>query len=394
MSHRRVKDLAFEGFDDEYYEDDEPTAKDISRLRAGTLEVRRVLGPDFNVADSEIEETLWYYYFDVGKSVTYLQGEPVERPDLQLATDCSQDKAKPKLSKSSAKTPQRLSPDSKPFPSLDPSQFLGTCSYDCGGALDRYARPSEDPAMSDQATVCDFTPVHLQRQTYDPPSPAKEFFQDCPWLKVPPHRQAEILIEPIYPRMGLLGGSGTQDDKPRPSKLAALAAKRRQKENERRAGVTADAAPKDEVDVPSKLQNLRLSSQTDRVPREKRRKPSYSANFRNTGSETIQQSDHSPIPPAKEGNELGLGDAVTQIPPKPPAARLTQTITPSTFASTLFGDSSTPQSTSRAPVVDAAALMYGDNHAKCYNFAEPSPDDKVLAAQKGSKRLKTGVNIH
>jgi len=33
------------------------------------------MGPDTTVTDKEIEEALWYYYFDVDKSVTYLLSE-------------------------------------------------------------------------------------------------------------------------------------------------------------------------------------------------------------------------------------------------------------------------------------------------------------------------------
>lgn len=44
----------------------------IERLREGRLEVRQLLGPDFQKSDRDIEETLWYYYFDISKSVNYL----------------------------------------------------------------------------------------------------------------------------------------------------------------------------------------------------------------------------------------------------------------------------------------------------------------------------------
>jgi len=42
-------------------------------MRSGTVAVREVLGPDVpGITDKDIQEALWHYYYDVGKSVTYL----------------------------------------------------------------------------------------------------------------------------------------------------------------------------------------------------------------------------------------------------------------------------------------------------------------------------------
>ena len=47
-------------------------AKRIEHLRRGTSEVRQTLGTNFPVTDQEIEDSLYYYYYDVEKTVNYL----------------------------------------------------------------------------------------------------------------------------------------------------------------------------------------------------------------------------------------------------------------------------------------------------------------------------------
>ena len=84
MSNRRVKSLAVDDddYDDDYLDDDfdetqgeELTEDDKQQMRQGTIKVRESLGPTYNISDKEIEESLWHYYYDVGKSVSYLKSE-------------------------------------------------------------------------------------------------------------------------------------------------------------------------------------------------------------------------------------------------------------------------------------------------------------------------------
>lgn len=80
MSHRRVKAIEFDD-EDLYDEEDDfdepevqgPSAEDKEQLRLSAIEVREQLGPDFETLDQEIQETLWYYYYDIGKTVTYIK---------------------------------------------------------------------------------------------------------------------------------------------------------------------------------------------------------------------------------------------------------------------------------------------------------------------------------
>ena len=44
----------------------------IEQLRQGTAKVREVLGPDVLYTEKEIQDSLWHYYYDVGKTVNYL----------------------------------------------------------------------------------------------------------------------------------------------------------------------------------------------------------------------------------------------------------------------------------------------------------------------------------
>ena len=47
--------------------------EDREQMRAGAIKVRTALGSNLEVSDKEIQDTLYYYYFDVDKSVEYLK---------------------------------------------------------------------------------------------------------------------------------------------------------------------------------------------------------------------------------------------------------------------------------------------------------------------------------
>ena len=81
MSKHRIKAVALEEDYDDYDEDhaDEAeeglTAEDKEQLAAGTVAVRAELGDDFPATDQEIQDSLWHYYYDIAKTVTYLKSE-------------------------------------------------------------------------------------------------------------------------------------------------------------------------------------------------------------------------------------------------------------------------------------------------------------------------------
>lgn len=49
------------------------TDEDREQMRIGTINVREALDPSVKVTDAQIQEALWHYYYDVGKSVSYLK---------------------------------------------------------------------------------------------------------------------------------------------------------------------------------------------------------------------------------------------------------------------------------------------------------------------------------
>src|SRR5690242_6497260 len=97
MSNRRVKSLAhdeddfedYDDYDDGYDDggDNDRSPEDKEQMRQGTIKVRATLGSAFPVTDSQIQEALWHYYYDVAKSVAYLKSEqPVVVPDLEQSS--------------------------------------------------------------------------------------------------------------------------------------------------------------------------------------------------------------------------------------------------------------------------------------------------------------------
>jgi elongation factor 1 alpha-like protein len=66
--------------DDDYYEEEETgnatSEDDKEQMRLGTISVREALGPaEAGVSDAQIHDALWHYYYDVGKSVSYLKNK-------------------------------------------------------------------------------------------------------------------------------------------------------------------------------------------------------------------------------------------------------------------------------------------------------------------------------
>ncbi|KAI9887732.1 MAG: Hsp70 suppressor, GTPase facilitates ribosomal subunit dissociation [Watsoniomyces obsoletus] len=84
--HRLVKGLDLEdeltdfagGDGDDDYEDGaetEMTEEDKVQMQRCTTQVRNAFDPNMPpLSDKEIQDSLWYYYYDVGKTVHWLQG--------------------------------------------------------------------------------------------------------------------------------------------------------------------------------------------------------------------------------------------------------------------------------------------------------------------------------
>jgi elongation factor 1 alpha-like protein len=102
MSNRRVKDIDYDddevygNYEEEYDEgQDELTGNDKDQMQEGTAKVKSLLGSEVSVTDKEIQEALWHYYYDVEKSVTYLNN---------LRKPASQSQKKPKTPSANGKS--------------------------------------------------------------------------------------------------------------------------------------------------------------------------------------------------------------------------------------------------------------------------------------------------
>ena len=209
---------------------------------------------------------------------------------------------------------------------------------------------------------------------------AVDFFEDSPWLSILKERCGEILIEPLYPRGGLLGGSSKQDGAPK-SKLAALAAAHKKKENqilEDGQNATSSVALLDKLGAKSR------GSKADTRPSSSSLNPQSvpSGQPKNIRTRKYpvrkpQNEDVSPAEPTAEAAPAAPGPLPSpEFEVKP---EITPAATPSVFARTIFG---TPAK-SHEPVFQSAdnyVLQASESHTE-FNFAGSSPDDIATKAQ-------------
>ena len=171
------------------------------------------------------------------------------------------------------------------------------------------------------------------------------------------------------------------------SKLAALAAKRRQKENK-----TASTAASDKMDPQEGHYSASSGIQTLRHP------PPEQVGKTLRGTATGKHGlDHFKTPPiATPSSDIdpagqsflpaGAGPMVTQSPPllEPPTVSRAN---PSPFATTIVASNSVAVDLDTSLASDfASTLSLGGQLTKPFDFADPSPDDVVTKAQssKGS----------
>ncbi|OCL09549.1 hypothetical protein AOQ84DRAFT_338766 [Glonium stellatum] len=337
--HQRVKQLGYDG-DDLYYDDDYSdegggdglSPEDKEQMRQGTIQVKAALASSISVSDAEIQEALWHYYYDIDKSVTYLKSKS----------------AKVEEKKSSGKLDILIFGLKKLFPYPIPRQS----SY-------------KHVAVS-----------------------AAEFFNDTPWLNVPIHRRGEIIVEPLYPRGGLLGGSS------KPSKLAALAAARKRKQREDgvasvpdNADTSHDKEPDRAVALLDRLSlkdrakekappSLGSSEQPEELSKKKPRQTRYPV-----------RRKKSPSPPPVQRREEPSGPI-----PEPSAAIEIPDLRapPSTFAAAMIGaNRMEPQPRPLRGSMFSLPYIHNGWFTNANAFAGPSPDDIVMNAQaKGQKSKK------
>ncbi|KAK7517896.1 uncharacterized protein IWZ02DRAFT_489218 [Phyllosticta citriasiana] len=347
MSHRRIKNIDFDDDDDldEYDEDDygeeELSPEDQEQMRQGKTKVREALGPDYaNVGDKQIEDALWNYYYDIGKSVAYLKNAH-----------------KPAQTKK-AKQPSRFD----------------------------QAASSAAQAQPKQANVFDAYPLLSMLPTLRSDSSPANFFDDTPWLNVPINRRGTLTPARTLPRMGLLGGS---------SKIAALAAARRKKQEEARSNSAASPAED------ARQQTGRAVALLDSLSN---KASSGSQKNQGQASTGTSQESAAPKPNAQARLYPRRKRSPSPVKPEPvPEAPKVETkkrkaslpdirAGPSVFAKTMFG--STPRGQLRGGETFSLPfkrIMPQD--AQTDPFAGPSPDDEVLNKQaKAFKKSNTTGN--
>lgn len=369
MASRHVDDYDDDGLDDNYDEEDygegedELSPEDRASMTHGTAEVRKAMGPDFaKVTLKQVEDALWHYYYDVDKSVAYLKKTYVAPP-----------------------------PPPKPTPKKMPEGMSNMLLYSDLSALP----PGQSWADQQRSTIPQ-TKLGCDRDWSPPPLdnfpimtrphlPLDAYFTDMPWLNVPQDRQA-IFIAPGRPRGGLLGGG---EGGPPMSKLQLLAAARKKKSEEKKEKEKGKAESID-PDI-SKLslagdkqkENTKLAA-----PLAKRQKVS-----------ALPETEQAPPPILSKDSEAETEHAAGFPTPVPPpikdqgsqgldASSIVQKASPSAFARTLFGpapDSKKRKTRDVFPMPYTSSASYSPGV-----FAEPSPDDIVLAAQaKGSNFART-----
>jgi hypothetical protein len=187
---------------------------------------------------------------------------------------------------------------------------------------------------------------------------AKEFWRDTPWLAVPTHRTA-LIVEHPGPKGRLLGGAPkTKEGKV--SKLAALAAKRRQAEAAKSSEESVNAGSGASDDYTETLNQLRISQSWKSVSTETKQEDELADN---TDDVNVDDADKEP----EEDIAVKAKEVVQDLRG-----------TPSAFARTLAGANSS--SGLYNLTIDQLGLS-----SPVLKFAEPSPDDVIAKAQKTRK---------
>lgn len=218
---------------------------------------------------------------------------------------------------------------------------------------------------------------------------ATDPFKDIPWHNLPEERKGTILVEPLHPPLRLVGGSAPAG---KPSKLAALAAARKKKEADQKAGNVAVNEDKP-VGATSLLD--RLGSKPSQSPQTQPAEPTKHENMPPITAQRAypirKRKSPSPPPPVEERRPSPSEPTISQpvVPiPNLPSIRAD----PSIFAQAMCGGGA------RRPSAHADATHFKENivptlfgndsnFANTNPFAGPSPDDVVQQAQaKGSTR--------
>ena len=228
---------------------------------------------------------------------------------------------------------------------------------------------------------------------------AADFFKDTPWLNVPLHLQADVIVEPLYPRGGLLGGASGNT---KPSKLAQLAAARKKKEEEKKAREQTSPTPQSSSNAVSLLDRLgdepvpnddihndNTTQKAIKLPVRQRQPspPKLQTELRGTPKDPAKSIDE----------ELDREQSEPKLDPKT-SSQDTLRANPSPFALTMIGSYAPHQQSSpkQRPYSSQSFQFPSHNQENFFEanhaFSGPSPDDVVEQAQAKGTRLGLGRN--
>ena len=342
--------------------EEELSPEDQAQMKLATEEVKAALSTQASkVTDTQIRDALWHYYYDVDKTVAYLITKFIDPPKKAPPKAAA---AKPS-SEFSLPFPLQLETLSSPLKPI-------ICVLDAELPLG-HARTREPLSL-----LTPWQAMLFPIPSSTPRDDIKSFFRDMPWGNIPQHRVAILTPPPRRPG-GLLGGAGPVKG----SKLQQLAAARRKKAEEaanaQGGAEQAPAVPKPSIDeTPRAKENISLAGAFGK---------------RLKISETTAEGRNPLVPQEPNRQELveqPLEDITNgrQVQPEPPLLQSPEKAPASSFASTLFGDSS---QTTKRKQLEFFALPYTDIAPTAIDvFSQPSPDDVVLAAQaKGSRLTKS-----
>ncbi|UPX20602.1 uncharacterized protein EKO05_0010830 [Ascochyta rabiei] len=348
--------------DDDYYEEDEAeamTADDKEQMRTSTASAREALGSaGSTISDAQIQEALWHYYYDVGKSVSYLKNKFAALPTAPKPD------AQPKKDKPASRFDQAASAAGEKAPVPAGKQSLDL--YSCVESAYPVA-PQPPSAMPQPPITMPLPPTTMPLPPSAMPSIMHDFFADAPWANIPAHRRGVITVDQPCFRGGLLGGS---------SKLAALAAKRRKEREEAQAASNANA----ETDAAVAMLDKLTVKSRDATTAAAADRPSRIAKY------TARKRSPSPKP------EAPVVDTAPEPEAPKPAIEVehpAQRATASMFASTLCGASHPSQPPQTLHQDYPAPYSHYKDYQNARPFEGPSPDDIVRAAQ-ASKGAGTG----
>lgn len=251
--------------------------------------------------------------------------------------------------------------------------------------------------------IQDLTEVAALNDICRPPSrcdgtfSVEEFFKDAPWLNIPKDRRGEILIEPLYPRGRLLGGSPSQ--KP-VSKIAALTAARKKKGIEGTKSIPQRSTTS--VALLDKLSGRTSSTpSSDPAPSVCRTTHSESIgedqDVKTQASVPLIQKDAPRTSDLKrnvDGHIKGSrqsSDAYSPLPSEPVIAPVAP---PSKFAKVLTGGSDCWKKEPTVASFQPYYTLYQYPTLTNFEaFAGPSPDDIVLKAQNSKGYSSCMINL-